>query len=357
MEDFKLDEMLAAVRINDDEFTGDEKNAMLHQILDRGHVAKRRRNLASMSMLAAVACVAAGLVLAFTLDFSDKTAPIEGQMAQTLVGEEALQLILADNQVVPLSDGTNVFCSEGGQITSNSTQELHNIKVKEASDKKNKLIVPCGHRTFLTLEDGTKVWVNSGTTLEFPVAFASDKRDIYVDGEIYIEVAKEPQRPFYVHAGNMDVKVLGTRFNVSAYSEDASSSIVLVEGLVEVSADNERRKKVLTPDNMLTLTPTSMDITPVDTYDYISWKDGLLQFRSQPLENVLTRLSRYYNVEIECEEDLRPMRCTGKLVLFDSVMTVVETISRTIPLEKTLVSNVPIAYEMAGPNHIIIKRK
>ena len=172
----------------------------------------------------------------------------------------------------------------------------------------------------------------------------------------YIEVAKDPKRPFFVKTSEMQVRALGTRFNVTAYRDDLSQMVVLVEGLVEVQSNDETKKKILQPDHMLTLAGNSMDIKVANTYDFISWKDGLLQFRSQPLSMILAKISRHYDLYIDCEQDIKDLKCSGKLVLFDDPKDVLETIARTISLEKPDSKTVPMAYEMNG-NTILLKKK
>ncbi|MBQ6188184.1 MAG: FecR domain-containing protein [Prevotella sp.] len=349
-----LEDIFINSSFNDDEFSSQEKTNMLFNIQARCAQIEANRKRKMFVFLG----IAASLLLLACIGLKWLNKPeaqhITSEKANTESSE--IQLILANNHSIALENDASINLSTGEIIESDGKRQM-DLKEASQSEKLNELIVPEGRHSFIKLEDGTKVWVNAGSRLKFPAKFAEDKREIYIDGEIYIEVSKDKQRPFFVQTHNMDVKVLGTRFNVMSYSEEETSSVVLVEGLVEVRTAHSAMHKVLTPDKMLTLSAKGMDISPVDTYDYISWKDGLLQFKSQPLSTVITRLSRYYNINIDCESDLLPMRCSGKLVLFDDVMTVIETIVRTIPLEKATKNNVPLTYEMGGQHQIIIHRK
>jgi len=186
------------------------------------------------------------------------------------------------------------------------------------------LLVPYGKRSFLTLRDGTKVWINSGTEVRFPVNMEGKERSIYVDGEIYIEVAKDKERPFYVHTSGFDVRVYGTKFNVTSYKADEEKSVVLVEGSVSVCSKEETKEKeakeiFLHPDQMYHTTNRGPMITHVNALQYITWKDGIWQFTSESLESIALRLSRYYGVDIHCDEKTAVKSCTGKLILFDDV--------------------------------------
>ena len=182
------------------------------------------------------------------------------------------------------------------------------------------LLVPYGKRSFLTLRDGTKVWVNSGTEVRFPVNMEGRERSIYVDGEIYIEVSKDKERPFYVHTSGFDVRVYGTKFNVTSYKADSDKSVVLVEGSVSVWTKEKETKEVfLHPNQMYNTNGADAKVTNVNALQYITWKDGIWQFTSERLESIALRLSRYYGVDIHCDERTAAKSCTGKLILFDDV--------------------------------------
>lgn len=356
-------EILASIKFNYVSFSSREKQEMLEQINKGIRLFKRKKIRRNIFRIAAAACLA-GLIsisyVFFIRTSGDNEQPVAEQQKDTLMlpNEKNTQLILANNETVVFDNEANITYKEGGEIiTGSKDKDVLSIDIEKNKNKYNRLVVPKGKRSsVLILEDGSKVWVNSGSTFSFPVSFNSDKREVFVEGEIYIEVARDTKRPFFVKTPDMHVKVLGTRFNVSAYKEDASQFVVLVEGLVEVQSKDKTKKKVLLPDQMLTMRADAINISKVNTYDYISWKDGLLQFRSQPLSEILAKLSRYYDMEIESEPDIKNMRCTGKLVLFDDPKDVFETISHTISLEKTVSNNVPVSYEING-NHVLIKKK
>lgn len=188
------------------------------------------------------------------------------------------------------------------------------------------LIVPPGKRSTLQLPDGSKVWVNAGTVLKFPSAFPSGKRLIQVQGEIYIEVTKDETKPFFVQTPQFTVNVLGTSFNVSAYSDEAEHSVVLVKGWVAVQTEKAEEFR-LVPHQKLSLGAGTPQISPVDVYEYISWKDGILPFKGETVSEILKRLSRYYQVKIHCAPSVAARRCSGELILFDDIRQVLKTLS------------------------------
>lgn len=129
----------------------------------------------------------------------------------------------------------------------------------------------------------------------------------------------------------MDIRVLGTSFCVTAYQEEEAQSVVLKEGLVAVNDRNGTEQKI-TPDEMLVLSQDQMTVKEVDPYNYISWIDGILQFKERNLGQILDQLSRYYRVIFHCPEELVSFKCSGKLVLFDDLSKVLKTLQTTLPI-------------------------
>jgi hypothetical protein len=222
-----------------------------------------------------------------------------------------IRLIIADNKMLTIENESDILYNKQGEIIINTFKEqIKTKKTKTEEIKLNTLIVPKGKRSNLTLSDGTKIWVNSGTVLKFPAKFEEGKREVWVDGEMYIEVAKNESWLFYVNTARMAINVVGTRFNVSAYAEDKECSVVLVEGEVYVVVEDNNYR--LLPDQILSLSSENIVSTEkIDVYDYISWKDGLLQFNKEPLFKILAGLSRYYDMEITCEKQVEDWECTG----------------------------------------------
>lgn len=150
------------------------------------------------------------------------------------------------------------------------------------------------------LPDHSVVWLNSGSTLRHPTEFASSERDVSLDGEGYFEVTANKERPFYVNTpGGLSVYVYGTKFNVSAYSDDNIVSTVLERGCVNVLTP-EQRTLVMNPGEQITYDRMThaYDCHSVDVYEKTAWKDGKMVFRDTPLEDILKQLGRHFNVEI-----------------------------------------------------------
>lgn len=356
-------QLLLSMSFDKEAYSEQEKLELLDQINSEIKTVRKRKIYVGFGKIFAAACVVAlvsiGIIIHFKPAASTTSSDLVADEANSLALEKETRLVLAGEKTIAIEEGGDILYENGEMTISSMSQQDKRYAVDTESEEVqyNELIVPKGRRaSHLILDDGSKVWVNSGSKFRFPATFAQDKREVYVEGEIYIEVAKDPKRPFFVKTSEMQVRALGTRFNVTAYRDDLSQMVVLVEGLVEVQSNDETKKKILQPDHMLTLAGNSMDIKVANTYDFISWKDGLLQFRSQPLSMILAKISRHYDLYIDCEQDIKDLKCSGKLVLFDDPKDVLETIARTISLEKPDSKTVPMAYEMNG-NTILLKKK
>ena len=197
---------------------------------------------------------------------------------------------------------------------------------KEESVTIHQLIIPKGKRSVLTLSDGSKLWANAGSRVVYPSEFGKDKREIYVDGEIFVEVAKDASKPFFVRTKDMSVQALGTSFNVMAYESDALKRVVLVSGIVKVET-KESKGAILNPNTMFQFQGGDEKIIPVEADTYISWIKGLYLFRNERLGVVFERLSRYYGMQIECSPEAAMIRCSGKLDLKDNIEEIMKGLS------------------------------
>ena len=167
--------------------------------------------------------------------------------------------------------------------------------------------------------------------MQFPETFEKEKRVLYVNGEIYIEVAKHPQWPFYVKTNQMEVQVLGTSFGITAYDDEIFQTVVLKEGSVFVK-NNQGNGQTIQPNQCLMVEKEEMTVKDVDVYDYISWIDGVLQFHEKSLQKVLNSLSRYYRVRFDCPMEIGQIKCSGNLVLFDDIDQVLQTLQRNLSI-------------------------
>ena len=160
-----------------------------------------------------------------------------------------------------------------------------------------------GMVTQFELADGTKVWLNSGSELQFPTLFAGDLREVKLTGEAFFKVMKNEKQPFRVKAKDLNIEVLGTSFNVVSYDDEKQAEVVLVEGKIKLSSERNQVKKsfgIMHPGQKIVYNSgiQSVESTDVAVDKYISWRDGNLIFLDDKMEEVVKRLSRWFNVEI-----------------------------------------------------------
>ena len=174
---------------------------------------------------------------------------------------------------------------------------------------------PAGSRMNFALGDGTKVWLNHGSKLKYPYRFDGKDRRVFLTGEAYFVVAHHDKVPFIVETRHMDVKATGTEFNVSAYADDDLVTTTLVEGKVIVSEkDNEGMVKELSPNESLkySLGPKQTIVESGNTEKYVAWKNGLLIFKNDPVDDIAKKLAKWYNVEVEItNEKAKGYTCTA----------------------------------------------
>lgn len=247
-----------------------------------------------------------------------------------------VSLILSDEEQIVFEGELAVLAyDETGRITANEENLMHVSEKEPDLLSMNQLLVPAGKRSMITFPDGTKIWINSGTQLIYPSRFSSSKREIFVNGEVYLEVTKDANRPFIVKTEALDVKVLGTSFNVKAYTGEEMTDIVLVSGKVEVNTLQQHETVTLIPDQLFAYNSEtgSSKISRIDVEDYIAWKDGYYRFEGTPLHEVLQKLSDYYKIEVISDMQTDALLCSGKLDLKESLDDVLINLSKAIPVE------------------------
>jgi ferric-dicitrate binding protein FerR (iron transport regulator) len=241
------------------------------------------------------------------------------------------KLILSNGKTVLLNNKQSKvqFSANGIDILLNDSSGIVQTLEKEGL---NQLIVPFGTRTDIILSDGTKVFLNSGSKLEFPPVFKGKSRQVILEGEAYFEVAPDKDKPFYVKTDAFSTKVYGTKFNIQVYKSDDLSNIVLVEGKVSVLPVKEQNSPgiLLAPNQKASIAkndPTFIVTNVEDTDAYTAWVKGYLTFSNEEISAVLKRVARYYNVEIETALPENTEKIYGKLDLKDDLERVLNGIA------------------------------
>lgn len=317
-----------------------ELDAFRKRVLDENVNPKSNkiRKIAIISAAVAVACViVAALVLNmngyFTQDKPEDIMSFANTTTADFTTSKDIQLILSDDNKVDINTENVDIEYKDDKITTDDGKSIS----KDQSSSFNQLLIPFGRRSSITFSDGTKVWANAGTQLVYPIEFNKKEREIFVDGQIYLDVAKDPDRPFIVKTKDMDIKVLGTKFNITAYSKENDNNVVLVSGKVNVINRKTKHNATLTPNKIYKYNKSNSDeeIKDVDVSLYTSWVDGKYIFNKESFEYVLARISMYYGVKAVCDKDAGKYLCSGKLNLRDDFEVVLEGLSNSVPISYT----------------------
>ena len=264
----------------------------------------------------------------------------------TIAENEALnfneaQIILSDGKSIPLnSKESEIKYDATGEnvIIDNDT-----IRPQKRAEETitNRVIIPYGKSSQVTLSDGTRVWLNAGSQLMYPSVFDKKQREVLLIGEAYFEVKRNEQVPFVVRTEHADVEVLGTSFDVLAYPDDQMFQTVLVTGSVSVETKKSgllsgKDKMILVPNQMFYLDKESgvNYVNNVEVASYTSWKEGMFDCDKHDLNRVVRRLERYYNKRIHIKDPmLGTYKISGKLDLKSDISEVLDVLQAFVPID------------------------
>ncbi|PWG80202.1 FecR family protein [Pararcticibacter amylolyticus] len=245
----------------------------------------------------------------------------------------------SDKAVLTLADGTQVYLNKTGAGHIAQQPGSNIVKSKEAILKYegsggvgrdlpayNQLEVPRGGQYQVVLSDGTRVWLNAQTTLVYPVAFPAGKtREVVLNGEAYFEVAKDARRPFIVKGSKQELKVLGTSFNISSYSGEETVT-TLLDGSVLINGRSILKPKEQGRVSNALQAPTIIRVDPTEA---LSWKEGVFIFNDEPLESIMNKVSRWYNVDVYFETDeMKVKTFGGRISRFDSLSEMLRMLTK-----------------------------
>lgn len=229
-------------------------------------------------------------------------------------------LTLTDgSQIVLGSVSTGMLARQGNTLIQKIEDGLVAYTGEDASLEPglNTLTVPSGGKYSLVLPDGSRVWLNAESSITFPTAFSGRKRSVKISGEVYFDVAKDPARPFIVQVGNnRQIRVLGTQFNVNAYSDEEEITTTLLEGSVEILPGGNAGLAVrLKPGEQAAFSETGQISVRhgVNTDEIVAWKNGMFHFEKADIQSVMRQISRWYNVEVVYEGPLPNRSFSGKI--------------------------------------------
>lgn len=201
---------------------------------------------------------------------------------------------------------------------------------RNTSQSMQTITAPEGQRVQLALADGTKVWLNSNSTLQFSEhGFKEDERQVILNGEAYFEVKRAEKQPFIVKTAKYDIRVLGTSFNVSAYTNSGIFETSLVTGKVQINSLHSNEEIVLFPNDRLTVANGRMIKSRFASTDAFLWKDGIYSFDDETFEVIFKKLEQYYEVRIiNTNQQLATQKCTGKFRQKEGIEQVIKVLQR-----------------------------
>lgn len=206
-------------------------------------------------------------------------------------------------------------------ITLGGSYLYHQYSFEKELMATNTISVPAGQRINMTLTDGTNVWLNARTSLTYPVKFSKKNRQVILDGEAYFEVAKDKTKPFIVQTNKYNVEVLGTKFDVNAYSETGEFETTLMSGSVRVASTSDPAQKLtLKPNNKVYLQDGELHVSVVDDFNPYRWKEGLICFKNESFTSIMKDFEKYYGLTIQVRnKEVLKYVYTGKFRQTDGI--------------------------------------
>lgn len=306
------------------------------------HIAARI-SLRTWYRYAAIVTLIIGCVGILKWQLVKEKTPVEVVCRTIPIVQESPLLILADGRTMSLSDSADLTQERilPRIHFKNRWISYQQMNKEITGEVYNTLIVPKGGEYQIQLEDGSLVWLNAETELRYPVKFNSIQRHVYLKGEAYFEVAENVEKPFIVTtSGGVDVKVLGTKFNIASYDDDEQVITTLAEGSVEVG--NQDQTMRLKPEEQVIFSKEdqSFRTQKVDVGLYISWKDGKFIFEEQTLEQIMKQLQRWYKMTVfYTNEEIKQYRFSGDLKKYDDFDKIVWMLEEVAGIKVSIKEN------------------
>ncbi|MDX8338938.1 FecR domain-containing protein [Draconibacterium sp. IB214405] len=283
--------------------------------------------------VAAVLVILVGSYYLFQYNFSSPQEDISHQVAIKPGTSKAI-LKLADGTVVSLENKkTEIKELDGTTISSDTNKVVYTPSEKRVSERKlqyNTIEIPRGGEYQLTLSDGTHVWLNSETTIKYPVVFAKNKREVFINGEAFFDVAHNEEVPFIVSTNKMKVNVLGTAFNIRAFDNENEAATTLVRGKVNVTSTQTAQTFLLKPSEQFLTGEGNSSVRKVDVNHYIAWKEGRIFFEDNTLDEIFSDIARWYNIDVKYQNDaLKNLRFSVDVKRYDEISKITEIIELT----------------------------
>lgn len=323
-------------------------------LIKNGNYKLRKMQLSkTVYKYAATVLVVVAFGIWFFLNNKDVDIKTETVVQSTInidPGKETATLVLGDGTELQLDTVSNGLISTNDAVEINKTgaavnyQNEQSLKDEKQPVKYNTIYTNRGNQFQIILADGTKVWLNSESSIRYPTQFNGNTREVELTGEAYFEVVKNKQQPFYVNAKGIEVEVLGTHFNVNAYADEPFIKTTLVEGSVKVSRKDNSVLVSPGEQAMAANSETGIKVLKVDVQQVLAWQQGFFEFTNISLPEIMRQISRWYNIDIKLEDGKYNERFGGR-------------ISKNLNLEKVLelLRTSGIEFEMKEDRVLVVK--
>ena len=301
------------------------------QVVQQKAARRRRKPLTRVYRVAVSVVIIFGVAIAFLLREEATTVVPVVKVEEITPGRSMAKLTVASGDVYHLDSLHQVDLITS--LAENNGKEVvfidRQLEEGEREIKYNKVEIPRGGEYQIVLGDGTRVYLNAQTELRFPESFASsEQRLVYLSGEAYFEVTKNPSKPFVVQCKDYAVKVLGTSFNVNSYEGDETSKTTLATGKVEIDMDG--KQTILNPGQQAIIKNGEVNVKEVDVEVYTTWMFDNFRFQSESIQEIMTKLSRWYAIDVfYMNESVRNYHFTGYLPRYAKIADVLELLSLT----------------------------
>jgi hypothetical protein len=300
----------------------------------------RKRVLTFIAAALVLSVIAATPLLLHNLADNNKLVP------DILPGTQKATLITDKGEKINLGNSNETIDIGYANVQVNDNQIKYSPKVvrekEEVAPVMNTIVVPRGGEFCVTLPDGTKVWLNSESLLVFPDKFVGKSREVTVTGEVFFDVAKDPSCPFIIKTDDFNVRVTGTSFNINSYKTSSYSNISVESGDVIISTSEGSQIKIGTGQKLNVDRETkSIEVQTVEPGIASAWKDGWFVFDREPLDNIMEKVSRWYNIDVEISNQfLAKLRFSGKIERYKNANKVLDMLKDTEYINYSIEENV-----------------
>lgn len=305
-------------------WSDNDRQVFVNKLMDKARSKENASPVRRMHWLkyAAAVILVAGLgTIAFIFTKQEKEQPAVAETEQSSEKQEIAPG--GEKAVLKLADGTIIHLDNAakGQVAEQGGVEVVKLasgqiayRVKQLKNKEvmwNTMSTPRGGQYQLILPDGTHVWLNAASSITYPTAFTGNKREIKIKGEVFLEVVKDKQKPFFVNINDKSsIRVLGTSFNINSYDNEENITTTLVEGSIQINKDI-----VLKPGQQAVQLKAADDIvvSEADVEKALAWKNGWFNFNGASLYDVMRQLERWYDIDVKYEGEIPQVTFKGKM--------------------------------------------